>query len=195
MIFRLLTGISLLLSAAAAQANTLCDDLWLSRNAVFDEAGFCFRSPLGRALFDAQGCSDQPPAFSAAQQDTISQISAQEAAAACDIDVNRLSLEISDVAWRLQLDHQPIALPAGQICHGFVGAEQPLRAAPASEATANLGTVKPGARLQLSHQPVEGWHYVTVATDKSVVAGGWMIVDQVVCEARAALTWGGNSRP
>jgi len=51
--------LALLLAALAAPAAALeiCDELWFTRNLIYDRAGYCFSSPLGRAVFDNSDCT------------------------------------------------------------------------------------------------------------------------------------------
>ena len=45
-----------LLSAGPARANFTCDALWAERNAVYADAGYCFRTPRGIKAFGNAGC-------------------------------------------------------------------------------------------------------------------------------------------
>lgn len=47
---------ALSLFAAPVLASDTCHDLWFTRNAIIDRAGYCFGSPLGQAIFDNTGC-------------------------------------------------------------------------------------------------------------------------------------------
>ena len=44
------------LSAMPAFAAFPCDELWGERNAVYAEAGYCFRTPRGIKAFGNAGC-------------------------------------------------------------------------------------------------------------------------------------------
>ncbi|EBA16598.1 hypothetical protein RSK20926_22774 [Roseobacter sp. SK209-2-6] len=44
------------LSTTTAFADESCNDLWFTRNAIINQAGFCFGSNLGQALFDNGDC-------------------------------------------------------------------------------------------------------------------------------------------
>ena len=56
---RFLTVVFLLLTPVTAVADALCDELWLTRNMVFDRAGYCFGSNLGEAIFDNSDCNSR----------------------------------------------------------------------------------------------------------------------------------------
>ncbi|KAB1071205.1 YARHG domain-containing protein [Methylobacterium planeticum] len=45
-----------ILGSAPASAAPLCDELWGERNAVYAEAGYCFRTPRGIQAFGNAGC-------------------------------------------------------------------------------------------------------------------------------------------
>ncbi|WP_264049823.1 YARHG domain-containing protein [Methylobacterium flocculans] len=45
-----------LLSAGPARADFPCDALWAERNAVYADAGYCFRTPRGIKAFGNAGC-------------------------------------------------------------------------------------------------------------------------------------------
>jgi len=42
-----------------ALAGDFCDDVWFSRNLIFDHTSYCFESNLGKAVFDNSDCSPQ----------------------------------------------------------------------------------------------------------------------------------------
>lgn len=44
------------LLAAPALAEFPCDELWAERNAVYDDAGYCFKTARGREAFDNSDC-------------------------------------------------------------------------------------------------------------------------------------------
>ncbi|KAB1071506.1 YARHG domain-containing protein [Methylobacterium planeticum] len=45
-----------ILAPTPAGAAPLCDELWGERNAVYAEAGYCFRTPRGIRAFGNAGC-------------------------------------------------------------------------------------------------------------------------------------------
>ena len=51
-----------------AWALEICDDLWLTRNLIFDRAGYCFGSVLGKSVFDNEGCTPGVPELAEADQ-------------------------------------------------------------------------------------------------------------------------------
>ncbi|TXM63603.1 YARHG domain-containing protein [Methylobacterium sp. WL120] len=69
-----------------ARAEFPCDELWGERNAVYGEAGYCFRTPRGIKAFGNAGCryddiADVP--LSARDRAKVAEIQRQERAAGC----------------------------------------------------------------------------------------------------------------
>lgn len=69
-----------------ARAAFPCDELWGERNAVYREAGYCFRTPRGIRAFGNAGCryddiADVP--LSARDRAKVAEIQSQERAAGC----------------------------------------------------------------------------------------------------------------
>lgn len=184
-----LTSFAFLCLAGPALADDLCDDLWLSRNAVFDNAGFCFRSNLGQSLFDNADCSTQSPDFDERQQANIARISEFEAASRCDVDVNRRSLDVPDADIRTRLTYQPVARRTGDICQGYIGPAMPMRTAPFREGSDELGALAPGDILSLRHETEANWTYVTVLDGDTPTAGGWIAASLLICEAWSDQAW------
>lgn len=66
-----------------------CDQLWVERNEYFYEAGYCFQSPLGKAVFDPmyemldRPCSPEVPTFPGPTAQRIARIIAMEEANNC----------------------------------------------------------------------------------------------------------------
>lgn len=63
-----------------------CNELWRMRNAMFKEAGYCFKSPRAIALFGNAGCrfdSDADVPFSDNQRAVLSDIKRSEKRQAC----------------------------------------------------------------------------------------------------------------
>ncbi len=44
------------LTASPAFSQSLCDELWGERNAVYKDAGYCFHTPRGVRAFGNAGC-------------------------------------------------------------------------------------------------------------------------------------------
>ena len=74
------------LLCAPARAEFPCDEFWGERNAVYAEAGYCFRTPRGIRAFGNANCrhddlADVP--LSARDRAKVAEIQRQERAAGC----------------------------------------------------------------------------------------------------------------
>ncbi len=72
----------LLLSVSSGRANE-CVSLWIERNTIFDRAGYCFNSALGRGYFDNRDCNTSNPTLTRSSQDRVASIQAREARLGC----------------------------------------------------------------------------------------------------------------
>lgn len=78
--------ILLLIFSAPASAQTTCDNLWLRRNAIYKNAGYCFKTSRAISMFGNAGCKyddikDLP--LSERDREAISDVSRLEASARC----------------------------------------------------------------------------------------------------------------
>jgi YARHG domain len=60
-------------AAAANYAYMSCNDLWYARNAIYAEAGYCFKTARARAVF-GPGCFPPYGQLTSWQQDQVNQI-------------------------------------------------------------------------------------------------------------------------
>ncbi len=165
-----------------------CDDLWVSRNAVFDAAGFCFQSPLGQALFDNGDCSTQAPDFTEQQSANIAAISQAETQLSCNVDVNRTRVDVPDLRFRAGLETQPIVTAKGRVCHGYIGRKVDIGLVVEADNTVARGVLRPGVTLILRHQPADGQSYAILLAQDAPVGAGW-IPEDFACEAWSAYDW------
>lgn len=82
----LAAGLALALSAAPAFARFPCDELWGERNAIYKDAGYCFKTARGIKAFGNAGCryddmADVP--LSARQRADVADIQRQERENGC----------------------------------------------------------------------------------------------------------------
>jgi hypothetical protein len=63
-----------------------CFDLWLARNAIYDDNGYCFKSELALQYFDNSDCWTSRPQFSRAEQKLIDAIAAEEKSRRCHVN-------------------------------------------------------------------------------------------------------------
>ncbi|MCY4288930.1 MAG: YARHG domain-containing protein [Aestuariivita sp.] len=75
-------------SPSLAQAE-LCDELWFTRNLVFDRARYCFGTTLGRATFDNSDCMTRSPVLSEEDQRIIAEVQAVEEDFSFSVDTSR----------------------------------------------------------------------------------------------------------
>lgn len=73
------------LSAQSAFADS-CYDLWYERNAIYDDNGFCFKTDLGKRVFDNSDCYTSAPEFTEAEQRRINKIRRQEKRLRCKVN-------------------------------------------------------------------------------------------------------------
>jgi hypothetical protein len=81
-----LSSVALLMSLASAQAQTTCYDLWLQRNMIFKQSGYCFKTSQAIREFGNAGCQydeleDVP--LSDWMRDNVRQIQQQERIRGC----------------------------------------------------------------------------------------------------------------
>ena len=84
----LLVALSLAALPAAAQSvkGGSCQELWLARNAIYREAGYCFRTPRAISTFGNAGCRHDSVAtlpMTPWQRGRVAEIGAQERALGC----------------------------------------------------------------------------------------------------------------
>lgn len=165
------------LSVAPAQADDdYCNDYWFVRNQIFDHAGYCFSSPLGKALFDNANCTTTAPELSPEDRALVAEIKRNEAELGCAVDTSATSLPIPLLSMRLALRDPAARDPnMGSGCYGWTGPKIALHSAHRSGAPV-LYTLQPGDDLVFlyatSNAP-EGWDYVEVERDGEPVGLGW----------------------
>ena len=76
---------STLLAVSLARAQS-CEDLWVERNAIYKQAGYCFKTRRAIAYFGNSGCSydtEESVPLSSRQRARIARITAEERAQGC----------------------------------------------------------------------------------------------------------------
>lgn len=169
----------LALLPTAALSNDSCDDLWFTRNLIMDRAGYCFASPLGRALFDNADCTGTSVRLDRQSQATVAAIRAVEADLRCKVDTRRRTIDLDDIWFRRRMVDLPVSTAEASGCAGWTGGSAPLRAGRDPRSPV-VGRVRNGDYLRFGHveaglQPV---NYVLVyGRDwKPFRAAGWLRV-------------------
>jgi len=166
--------ILLAMAATPAVADDYCHDLWFTRNAIMDRAGYCFGSVLGQRAFDNGDCIGKTVTLSDADAAKVARIQAQEARGSCRVDTSQTTLYLSDLAIRRRLIDLPVRDDLESACIGWLGERLPLRAGHRQNAQV-VGQIQPGDTISYSHLPEGGWTYVTTSTgDWQIKSAGWL---------------------
>ena len=170
----------------AAPAAADCDDLWFSRNFVFDQAGFCFGSALGQQVFDNSNCRTKTPDISERQKAFVARVKQQERDLGCTVDTSRTELFVRDIHLRRGLMEQPVSDGFESACIGWKGPVYDLRLAPEEDAPESV-QILPGDMLMLNHEGTGDWDFVTLLRGDEVAGLGWMSapIDETTCEGFA----------
>lgn len=175
---------------AAALDDYVCDDLWFTRNLIFDRAGYCFGSPLGQIVFNNADCTTNTPKISANDQAIVSHIREIEAEWDCNLDTSRKSLQLQMLELRRSLDDLPIATGYESGCVGWLGEPLALRSG-SSDLAREIGQINRGNYIGWAHEDIGDWSFVTV-TDRTgnLLSMGWVSIPgfgtgQMPCEGFA----------
>ena len=159
-----------------------CSDLWFSRNAMLDNAGYCFATPLGKAIFDNSDCTTKEPVLSRAIKTQIAGIIKLEQGDAggfydaCNIDTSKRKLDLDAIPLRKQLDFQPATDGGTGICFGYLGTGIPLYSAPWKGAR-QVGVIRAGDNMTFSHLDWKGWSFSLIGQHADWSAVGWYRAD------------------
>ncbi|WP_299847984.1 DUF4453 domain-containing protein [uncultured Roseovarius sp.] len=183
-------SIPVLLLATSAAAQDACEDAWFTRNLLMDRAGYCFGSPLGKALFDNSDCTGSDITLSPDVKFQVEAIKRFEASNGCTIDTSRTTLEIDDISIRRQLRDLPMRGPFESACLGWLGEGAALRVGHDDAAHA-IGQVEMGDFIMFSYLTVGDWSYVTTHDHDftGLKAGGW--VPNTIFPEEACAEWAG----
>jgi hypothetical protein len=146
--------------AVPASAET-CEDLWLARNAIFDDAGYCFGSELGMSIFNNDDCITKSPDLSGRERNKVARIKEYERQYNCRVDssARRLDLFLLDI--RLELIDQPVSDGQESTCIGLhVDGQLPLYAGK-SESSRIIGFLRDGDNVNIDHEGEDGWSFAS----------------------------------
>jgi|GEM_PF-660112 len=153
--------LAIVLTGGAARAAETCHDLWLSRNAIFNDAGYCFNSNLGKALFDNSDCHTQSPVLSRSQQAKVARIKQYEKNFGCRVNTKRSTLSVDSLALRLQLWDHPVADGFESTCIGVMLNGQVTLHAGKDPASDVIGFFQDGDTIDFSHEPEGDWDFAS----------------------------------
>lgn len=176
----------------------ICEEYWYTRNAIFDRAGLCFTSALGKAEFDNADCVSGGGALGAAQADQVAQIRTYEGHFSCDVDSGARGLGFADKALLQRLsdlpvrgfdgsDLHPVDLEYTVHCITWLGREPLLLRAGTSDQAPVVGAIHPGDDVSSSHHALRGWTYFVSEAPGGMRQGGWAAFgfEDLLCEAYA----------
>lgn len=175
-----------LMLPASGYADALCDELWLARNIVFDRAGYCFGSALGKAVFDNGDCTTKSPALDAEGQRVVATVKEEETRWGCKVDTSRRRLDLPNVPGFLLLTTIPIRDGLESACIGYQGPAIPVFSG-ATRSARVFGQIQPGDTIGYAHiSPVEGWSFVQFGpADSNLPQFGWLPEDGYAERCRA----------
>ena len=172
---RVFAVIFLVIWGGAVQAGEICDELWFTRNLVFDHAGNCFQSPLGQAIFDNSDCMVTEAEPDPSEAGIVAVVREMEAAWACDVDTTRTSLRIPNIAARMRMIDLPVADGFERSCIGYRGPEIALHTGRHEDAPVS-GVLRAGDDIQYRFIPVDGWTFVDLDRGAEM---GWAVIPEM----------------
>ena len=179
-----------LLMAGQTMAAELCDDLWFARNLVFDQAGYCFGSPLGRVIFDNSDCTTNTPVLDDEAQAFVAWVKGLEKLESCQVDTGQTTLHVPLIEIRKQIVDRVAASPFESACIGWHGGEVALRLGHGLEHPI-IGFATAGDDIHWEFEWVsapDGWDFITVKRRDGVsYAMGWSnaFIDPQYCDSMA----------
>ena len=164
---------TLMMFGSVGGAFAECNSMWLTRNIVFDRAGYCFGSNLGQSVFNNAGCTGTDVTLGAADQDFVNYTRQMEDEFQCSIDTSAKTLDLELIGSWMQLADLPRRDLWESSCIGWIGPSLPLRAA-ANDTSTVLGQVSPGDDIGLSHVDINEFSFAEITRDGTLVAIGWI---------------------
>ncbi len=160
-----------------ANAIDICPDLWLSRNAIYNDAGQCFRSPLGQALFDNSDCTPQLQEVGKDIHAKVAKIHRYERENACSVDTDSADLDVHLIDLRLLLRDHPVADGYESTCIGIrSGGLLPLHIAK-HEASRITGYIEDGDTIDFFHESEGEWEFASLVRrdGQNLRIAGWLL--------------------
>ncbi len=172
----------LALTPAPAAAQAYCEELWFTRNLLFDRAGYCFSTALGQSVFDNADCRGKV-VLEGVEADTMRLLLDLENAAGCRVDTRRGWIEVGHVGLRRKMTDLPIPARSSRTCAAWAGDPLPLRLARAPEAEV-VAAARPGDTLTFGFEDAGRWRYAELTREGRVIGAGW--TDTVIGAADCA---------
>lgn len=163
-------------TAATAQGLNFCEDAWVTRNLIFDRAGYCFGSTLGQSLFDNSNCTTNTASAPQAYAENIAWVRGDEERIGCNINTARPAWpsiravhDFYNQFWTV-----PVRFDGGFGCLGYLGPTVQVHAG-ADASTPVLGQLSAGQFYSDIHHGINGWAFITVTTGANgqEVVTGW----------------------
>ncbi len=164
-----------LLVSSPALAYDVCGAYWMDRNAIFDNAGYCFGSKLGKAMFDNKGCTTKSPKLTKAQQAEVAAIRKAEKKWQCKIDSSKSELPYSETGWHKLYDTIPERDDSESSCMGWKGPQLQLLAG-TDRSSKVMATLKPGDQVNDYNLPKGDWSFVAIFRNDRFAGMGWAVV-------------------
>ncbi len=178
---RYVLALFLLVLPSIVRADSIsCELPWFIRNLMFDRAGYCFSSPLGRALFDNADCTGSE-ALSSRDAAAVAQIRELERWLGCAVNTDARRLEHQEaLAYLRGIAVLPVPVEGESGCIGYLGPDLPLLTAPGRKAGPMLGVLRRGADISFGFLDEGAWAFVAVhprgwaTTSAGQVSHGWV---------------------
>ena len=162
-------------TGVAAQSWDYCQDLWFTRNQLFDRTGYCFKSPLGQAIFDNSDCVATPAALTQLADQKVEMILQMEKELSCQINTAQTQLTIPLMDYRMALENIPVISEYASGCMGWMGPPLTLQSGHRADAPV-IGIVYPSDDIVWEYSiegAPDGWEFITVYRNSEQVALGW----------------------
>lgn len=158
-----------------ALAGDFCDDVWFSRNLMYDRSSYCFESNLGKAVFDNSDCSPLGGILTKMDRDFVDWMDQLAKDYHCDVDTTRTTLDVDLIDVR-RLISPPVG-PEGfeGDCIDWKGPDIELRQM-ANLTSPISGQVQQGDNIFWEYKALytpDGWWFFTVRREGEVAALGW----------------------
>lgn len=161
----------------AEYKDDLCDELWFSRNAMLNQAGYCFQTPLGQAIFDNSDCTTRTPQISDEAVQEIDKFQTLETKLGCQVNTDQSEIRVSDIEQRLLLTVQPGAVFPSETEHSCLGYDGPSLSAYSApdQSSQALYNIENGDVLDFEFGHGHEWTLTRIrSVDGKAIHMGWV---------------------